>query len=78
MINKYLKLYLYATVLLGEFLMFAQDPGTDVEDEFGETDGSVEQAPINGKLVWLAIAGILFSFYYFKNMQKAAANKMQE
>ncbi|MDR6969396.1 hypothetical protein J2X31_003427 [Flavobacterium arsenatis] len=64
--------------MLGDFLMFAQDPGTDVEDEFGNTDGSVEGAPINGKLIWLAVAGILFSFYYFKGMRKVATDKMQE
>lgn len=70
--KKYLKIYMFATVLLSDFLMFAQDPGTDVEDEYGNTDGSVEgAAPINGKLLWLAIAGIIFSFYYFKKMQKS-------
>lgn len=75
MINKYLKIYLYATVMLGDFLMFAQDPGTDLEDENGEIDGSVEDAPINGKIIWLAIAGIIFSFYYFKNMHKSSTEK---
>jgi len=75
MINKYLKIYLYATVMLGDFLMFAQDPGTDLEDENGEIDGSVEDAPINGKLIWLAIAGIFFSFYYFKKMQISSNEK---
>lgn len=78
MINKCLKIYLYATVMLGDFLMFAQDPGTDLEDENGEINGTVEGAPINGKLIWLAIAGILFSFYYFKNIKRATTGKVQE
>ena len=75
MINKYLKIHLFAMIMLGDFLMFAQDPGTDLEDEYGETDGSVEAAPINGKLILLAIAGILFSFYYFKKMHRSSNEK---
>ena len=67
MINRYLKLYMFLTVLLSDFLMFADDnPGTDFEDENGNTDGSVEEAvPINAKLILLAIAGIAFVFYHF-------------
>lgn len=72
MIHRFLKIYIFATILLTDFIMFADDdPGTGFEDEEGNTDGSVEDgAPINGKLLWLAIAGIAFSYFYFKRMQQ--------
>lgn len=72
MINKYIKIYMFLCVLLSDFMLFAQDPGTDFEDEEGGTDGSVEdEAPINSKLIWLALLGILFSYHYFKSMHNA-------
>lgn len=71
MIHRYLKVYIFLTVLLSDFLMFADDdPGTGVEDETGDTGGSVEDVPVNGKLIWLAIVGIAFSFYYFRRNQQ--------
>ena len=68
MIHKFLKVYLFVAILFSDFLMFADDnPGTGMEDENGNTDGSVEQAPINGWMVYMMILGICFAFYYFKN-----------
>lgn len=70
MIHRYLKTYMFLTILFTDFILFAQDPGTGFEDENGDTDGSVEDGtPINGKLIWLAIAGIVFTFYYFRKSQ---------
>jgi len=68
MIHKLLKVYLFVVILFSDFLMFADDnPGTDMEDEYGNTDGSVEQAPINGWMIYMMILGLTFAFYYFKN-----------
>ena len=68
MVRKFLKVYLFVAILFSDFLMFADDnPGTGMEDENGNTDGSVEQAPINGWMVYMMILGICFAFYYFKN-----------
>jgi len=68
MVHKFLKIYLFVAILFSDFLMFADDnPGTGMEDENGNTDGSVEQAPINGWMVYMMILGICFAFYYFKN-----------
>lgn len=68
MIHKFLKAYLFVVILFSDFLMFADDnPGTGMEDENGETDGSVEQAPINGWMIYMMILGLAFAFYYFKN-----------
>lgn len=68
MIHKFLKAYLFVVILFSDFLMFADDnPGTGMEDENGNTDGSVEQAPINGWMIYMMILGLAFAFYYFKN-----------
>jgi len=68
MTRNFLKIYIFATILLSDIMMFADDdPGTGLEDENGDTGGTVEfDSPINSKLVWLAIAGILFAYIYFK------------
>jgi len=73
MIHRYLKLYMFLALFLSDFLMFAQDdPGTDFEDENGDTGGSVEDdaVPINSKLIFLALAGIAFAYYYYTQKKK--------
>ena len=72
MTHRYLKLYMLLTVLLSDFLMFAdEDPGTGFEDENGNTDGTVEEpVPINNRLIFLALAGIAFAFYYYTQKKK--------
>jgi len=77
MILRYLKINMFLTVLLSDFLMFADDdPGTGFEDEFGDTDGSVEdEVPINSKLLYLVVAGVAFSYYYFKKKSMALQEK---
>jgi len=65
-----LHFYIFVTVLFSDFLMFAQ-PGDDDEGG-GLEDDDAPQAPINGKLIWLAIAGILFAIYIYKTRRKTA------
>ena len=65
-------IYIFSVVMFSDFIMFAQpgddsDPGdTPVEDE------DAPNAPINGKLLWLAIVGILFAIYTYRNNKKEA------
>lgn len=74
MIHRYLKIYILLTMLFSDFLMFADDdPGTGFEDENGDTDGTVEEpAAVNPRLIFLAIAGVAFAFYYFTEKKKAS------
>lgn len=68
MTRKFFKIYIFIIVLFSDFIMFADDdPGTGFEDENGDTGGSVEEeASINTKIVWLAIAAIAFAYYTYK------------
>lgn len=76
MTHKFLKIYIFIVVLFSDFMMFADDdPGTGFEDENGDTSGSVEEeASINGKLIWLAMAAIAFAYYNYKK-QHSLENK---
>jgi hypothetical protein len=63
-----LKYYLVAFMLLSDFVTFAQ-PGD--EDGGGGLEGNDPQpAPINGKLILLAIIGVLFVIYTFRKNKK--------
>jgi len=66
-----LKWYMLAFMLVSNFVMFAQEPA----DETGEGEPPLENdetpdAPISGKLIWLAIVGIAFAYSYYAKMQK--------
>jgi len=64
------KLYILAFVLLSDLMLFAQ-PGDD--DGSGGLEGEdPPAAPINGKLIWLALVGIVFVFYYFNTKRQKA------
>lgn len=68
MVQRFLKIYFLVVFFFGSLLMSAQgDPGTGFEDGSGNTDGNVEAAPINGWLLYMMLAGIVFAFYYFRN-----------
>ncbi len=65
------KIYILCFMLLSDFMMFAQLPS---EDEDGELQDNDEPAvSINRKLIWLAIAGVVFAYYYFKKQRKTQA-----
>lgn len=68
--KKLLKFYLLSFVLLSDFLTYAQ-PG-DTDGGGGLEGGDPEPAPINSKLMLLAIAGILFVIYTFRKSEKQA------
>ena len=65
-----MKFYLLAFVLFSDFVVFAQGPGED--DGGGGLGGEdpVPVAPINGQLMVLAILGIAYAIYTFRNYKK--------
>lgn len=67
-----LKLYILGFVLFSDFLLFAQ-PGDESDGGDPLEDEDAPQAPINGKLIWLALAGVLFALYVYKNNRKVKA-----
>ena len=65
-----LRFYIITFVLLSDFITFAQ-PAAD--DGSGGLEGNdPPPTPINGKLILLAIMGILFVVYTFKKNRKQA------
>jgi hypothetical protein len=68
--NKLFKLYILSFLVLSDFAMFAQ-PG-DNQDGGGLEGGDPLPTPINGKLVWLAIAGLLFVAYSLNKKRRRA------
>lgn len=72
MINRFIKIYFLIVIMLGNFVMFAQGPGNDFEDDQGNLDDTIEdllETPLNTKLIWLAVAGIAFAWYSYKKAQ---------
>ncbi|MCA6423392.1 MAG: hypothetical protein IM568_11305 [Flavobacterium sp.] len=64
-----LKYYIIVFIIVSDFAMYAQ-PGDD--DGGGGLEGNDPQpAPINGKLVILAITAILFVLYTYRNKKRA-------
>jgi hypothetical protein len=68
--RKLYKFYLLSLILLSDFVAFAQ-PGDD-DGGGGLEDGDPQPAPINSKLILLAIMGILFVLYTFNKSRKQA------
>ncbi|WP_426091036.1 hypothetical protein [Flavobacterium sp. DSR3-2] len=67
--NKALKLYLSLFCSFSNFLLFAIPPGDDNVD--GTLEGNdAPAAPINGKIIFLAVAGVLFAFYTLKKRRQ--------
>lgn len=66
--NNILRLSIVCFFLINDFMMFSQ-PG-DESDTGDLEDNDTPQAPINGKLIFLAIAGIIFAIYTFRNYRK--------
>jgi len=63
------RLYIVLFLFVSDFKLFAQGPGDDDED--GDLEGG-DPVPINGKLIWLLIAGLAFAFYYFRKYRKVS------
>lgn len=61
--NILFKLYCALFCLLSSVMVFAQI-GDDTAD--GDLESGEPPMPINGKLIFLAIAGIIFAYYTFK------------
>jgi hypothetical protein len=68
--NNLFKLYIHSFLVLSDFVMFAQ-PGDDNGDGTLEGDDPLP-TPINGKLIWLTITGLLFVIYTIKRNRKTA------
>ncbi|MDI1315946.1 hypothetical protein [Flavobacterium sp.] len=64
------KLYLVSFIFLSDFIAFAQ-PGDD-DGTGGLEGGDPQPAPIDSKLILLAIIGILFAVYSFRKNRKQA------
>lgn len=66
------KIYLFSFLLISDFVVLAQ-PGVD--DGSGGLEGNdPPPAPINSKLIWLALFGVVLAFNHFKT-QKQNTNK---
>lgn len=63
-----LKYYLLTFILLSDFVTFAQ-PGVDTGGG-GLEGGDPAPAPINSKLLLLAITGVCFVIYTFRKNKK--------
>jgi len=64
--NKLFSLFILCFFLLNDFIMFAQGDG----NEDGDLENPDPALPIDGKLVWLGIVGIIFAFYIYKSKTK--------
>ena len=65
--KKIFNIALVAFFLLHDFRLFAQGD----EDDNGDLEGNdPPAAPINSKLLYLAIVGILFVFYTYKSKRR--------
>lgn len=67
--NKFYYLFIVAVGLLLDFKAFAQ-PGSGG----GVDDEDPPPVPVNQKLVFLAIAGILFAFFVYRSYRKLKTN----
>ena len=68
------KYYILAFLVLSDFVMFAQIPG-DEDDGTGGSGGGLEDGdpvPIDRKLIFLAIVGVLFVLYTYRKNKKIA------
>lgn len=73
-----LKLYIFAFLFIGDFVMFAQTPGQENDETPGGEDEDCPTlegcdppaASINPKLIWLALLGISFAIYYYNRRKE--------
>lgn len=67
--NNFFKIFFLSFFLLTNCIVFAGGPGGDQGGGGLEGDDPFP-APINEKIIWLAIVAIFFAFYTFKNRTK--------
>lgn len=69
--------FLIIAFLFLDFVAFAQQPGqtADNEDDNPLEGNDDPAAPINGKLIWLAVMGLIFAYYTFKKRNVVIDNK---
>ena len=67
------RIYLLLFFLLSDFVVFAQP--NDGDDDCVECDPDTQPLPINSKIIWLAITGILFVLYKRNQLKKLSDNK---
>lgn len=63
--NKILKFWIFIFILFSDFLVFADDGPGDDDGGCIECDDA-PAAPINAKLIWLALVGIVFVWFLYK------------
>lgn len=68
--NKLFRLYILSFFILTNFMAFAQ-PNDDSADGTLE-GGDPAPVPVNTKLIYLAIAGLLFALYTYRRNKKVA------
>lgn len=70
--KKVISAFVLATFLLMDFKMFAS-PASEGDGEGGPEGGDNPPLPINGKLIYLAIAGVLFASWMYRRHKAAKA-----
>lgn len=66
--KNYQKISIFLYMLLFDFIAFAQPGDTDGTPDGLDSDEPT--APINGKLIILAVVGVIFMFYKLKSTKK--------
>ncbi|KGO96301.1 hypothetical protein [Flavobacterium enshiense] len=66
-----IKIYIFSILFMSDFAMFAQ-PGTD-DGGGGLEDEDPPVAPINSKLFWLVLFGIILAFNFFRKRKNKTA-----
>jgi len=61
--DNFFKFCIVVSMFLFDFAVFAQGGPGDDDDNGGLEGDDPPPVPINGKLIWLAIKGILFALY---------------
>ncbi len=69
--KNFLNFFLFATFMLYDFVAFAQAGPGDDDDDGGLEGDDPAPVPINGKLIWLAIIGILFAVYVYRSNRQS-------
>lgn len=68
--RKFYQFYILLFILMSDFALFAQ-PGDD-DGGGGLEDDDPPASPINAKLIWLALIGILFVYFTLNKKYKKA------